>query len=179
MDLSKKICGKCKKEKCVTDFYKAKSRKDGYRWSCKECENKSNNARESKYKDTRKKYRKTENYKFIKRRYFLDNKEKLLKDNKKWWNTLNGRLASYKRSAIVRNIDWDLSDEQFKLFWQRECFYCNNQIETIGIDRRDNQIGYSMDNCVSCCEVCNRMKWILGEEEFYSHILKIVKNKKL
>jgi hypothetical protein len=27
-----------------------------------------------------------------------------------------------------------------------------------GVDRVNNDFGYSIDNCVSCCKVCNRMK---------------------
>ncbi|KKM98736.1 hypothetical protein LCGC14_1154820 [marine sediment metagenome] len=32
-----KICNKCKQEKLVSEFYKSKTDKGGYRWSCKSC----------------------------------------------------------------------------------------------------------------------------------------------
>ncbi len=37
-----------------------------------------------------------------------------------------------------------------------------------GIDRVDNNVGYVLDNAVSCCKVCNRAKYNMAEEEFLS-----------
>jgi hypothetical protein len=35
-----------------------------------------------------------------------------------------------------------------------------------GIDRVDSNIGYTLENCVPCCEAVNRMKMDLSKEEF-------------
>ena len=41
------------------------------------------------------------------------------------------------------------------------CFYCEKFSENrsyCGIDRVDNDIGYILSNCVSCCSNCNDIK---------------------
>lgn len=37
------------------------------------------------------------------------------------------------------------------------------------VDRIDNSIGYTKENCVACCALCNRMKSDLTPEEFIAH----------
>lgn len=61
-------------------------------------------------------------------------------------------------------------------FWNQPCSYCGSEIKTIGIDRVDNSIGYSMNNSVSCCIICNRMKRNYKVEEFINHCKKVALN---
>jgi len=44
----------------------------------------------------------------------------------------------------------------------KECYYCGyyNKSEAIGIDRINNTLHYTKENCVPCCETCNRIKHI-------------------
>ncbi|MGJ4945153.1 HNH endonuclease signature motif containing protein [Bradyrhizobium sp. HKCCYLS1011] len=35
-----------------------------------------------------------------------------------------------------------------------------------GIDRKDNGQGYTIENCVPCCSVCNHAKHTMGYEQF-------------
>jgi 5-methylcytosine-specific restriction endonuclease McrA len=42
-----------------------------------------------------------------------------------------------------------------------------------GIDRVDNEKGYTPDNVVPCCGVCNFMKGKLGLEQFLAQIKRI------
>ena len=42
-----------------------------------------------------------------------------------------------------------------------------------GVDRVDNNIGYTLENSVSCCSWCNSMKNILPVNEFLNKIKKI------
>lgn len=174
-----KTCTKCKEEKKITEFYKDKRREDGLKSWCKSCHLEDNRKRESEYKNTRKEYRQTEVYKQIKRDYYKKNKDKILTENKAWTQTFSGRLFSYKRSAEQRDIDWLLTEEQFKMFWRKSCSYCGDIIETIGIDRIDSNKPYEIDNCKSCCSECNRMKMELSEENFLKMIKKIYDNLKL
>ena len=44
-----------------------------------------------------------------------------------------------------------------------------------GIDRKDNNIGYIIENCVSCCGICNRMKMDMSYDDFLNHIRLIYK----
>ena len=42
----------------------------------------------------------------------------------------------------------------------------------------NNEIGYTKENCVSCCEFCNKAKRNITIDEFYNKCYKIV-NKKI
>ena len=48
-------------------------------------------------------------------------------------------------------------------------------LECNGIDRVDNNIGYTEENTVPCCEFCNRAKLNNTEEYFKTKIIKIAK----
>jgi hypothetical protein len=75
----------------------------------------------------------------------------------------------YVRSACVRDVDWNLTYEDCKTYFETPCYYCNFKSDKgylNGIDRRDNCVGYSKDNCVACCEMCNVMKCKLDDKIF-------------
>ncbi|MBT4207976.1 hypothetical protein HOE22_06485 [Candidatus Woesearchaeota archaeon] len=39
------------------------------------------------------------------------------------------------------------------------CYYCGSgERETLGLDRIDNNVGHIKENCVVCCELCNRTR---------------------
>ncbi len=173
-----KKCPKCEETKNVTEFYKSKQTKDGLKCYCKFCTKKDNNEREGRYGETRKTYRKSDKYRLIKKNYFTSNKEKILTSNALWRQTFKGKLLSYKRAAKKRDIEWLLTDEDFKLFWQQPCYYCGDVIETIGIDRIDNNKGYEISNCTPCCSVCNTMKMSMDTKEFLNKMKKILNNLK-
>ena len=92
----------------------------------------------------------------------------------------------YRVGARDRNKDFNLTLEQFVEFSQKECFYCgsppsnragteanNGYYKYNGLDRVDNNKGYSLDNIVSCCKNCNMAKRQLTQEEFFAMIKKI------
>lgn len=89
------------------------------------------------------------------------------------------KYAQYKSGAKKRGISFDLSREQFRTFWEKSCFYCASSIETIGLDRIDSNLGYKLDNVVSCCTICNAMKLALPRDIFIEHCYKIIKNQHL
>lgn len=171
-----KKCPKCEIDLFVSEFYKSKSTKDGLRHYCKSCEKKKNAAREPEYKAQRKEYRKTDKYKEIKRIYYKENKETVLATNKKWNSTLSGKYSSYKNSANIRKIQWKLDLEQFSTFWKKSCYYCDDPIETIGIDRVDSNGIYELKNCIPCCGTCNKIKLDLPQQKFIEQVKKIYKN---
>ena len=43
-----------------------------------------------------------------------------------------------------------------------------------GVDRRNNLLGYTKENCVTCCEICNRAKKDLPLEEFFAWIHRLI-----
>ena len=93
-------------------------------------------------------------------------KDKLKKIKKEYDISLNGKYNSYKNSANSRSLIFNLTREDFNLYWQESCWYCKREILTIGLDRVDNSKGYTLDNIVSCCESCNRAKLAQTVEEF-------------
>lgn len=79
------------------------------------------------------------------------------------------RIAKFKAGAKNRSLSWELTDEQAILLLHKECYYCG-QPNADGIDRVDSTKGYSSDNCVSCCGVCNIMKNKFDCRTFFDHI---------
>lgn len=82
-------------------------------------------------------------------------------------NTLEAKYKTYIKAAKERNLSFNITIEEFKTFWQLNCFYCNIEIKTIGLDRVDNSTGYELKNIVPCCRHCNYMKHAYSAAEFY------------
>lgn len=77
--------------------------------------------------------------------------------------TLKGRFRTAKGQAKKRNIDFNLTFEQYSQIATQPCYYCNDHFRTeigvgSGIDRVINAQGYYIDNIVSCCAHCNYLK---------------------
>lgn len=71
--------------------------------------------------------------------------------------SIRKRINSIKSGAKSRNIDFKLTDTQIKKIISKSCFYCSDE-HSNGIDRIDSLKGYTENNCVPCCSICNRMK---------------------
>jgi hypothetical protein len=64
-------------------------------------------------------------------------------------------------SAKTRNILFQIYPDQFEEITSKSCYICgkpNTETHQNGIDRWDNNIGYLLSNCRSCCGDCNYMK---------------------
>ena len=83
------------------------------------------------------------------------------------------KFAQYKESAKKRKIKFEITYSQFLRYWGKSCSYCGNTIKTIGLDRVDNTKGYRIDNIVSCCAVCNRMKMKDTAKDFINHCKRV------
>ena len=92
---------------------------------------------------------------------------------------------TYQKNAKDKKIPFDLSKEDFHLLLSQNCFYCGiepqveywkRKFKYGGIDRIDNNLHYTKDNCVPCCKTCNYMKSYFTTEDFKSMIIKIYKN---
>lgn len=106
--------------------------------------------------------------------------------------------GNYVRDAKRRKLEFNLSEEQFIETITSRCFYCGSAPDKttysrrtaespsekvlrtgfthLGIDRVDSNRGYLADNCVACCEHCNRAKSSLSKEEFYNWIQRVYDN---
>lgn len=82
--------------------------------------------------------------------------------------SLQRMFSKYHNSALKRGIDWSLSKEQFELLTRicSSCFFCGDSENFMGVDRKDNSVGYTVTNSVSCCKMCNYFKWDLSVDAF-------------
>lgn len=104
-------------------------------------------------------------------------------------SNFNTLFSSYKDSAISRGYEFRLTKDQFREITSMNCDYCgkiprqyfkshksNGAYICNGIDRVDNGIGYIYENCVPCCEDCNRGKMKKTKEEFLAWVDRIYKH---
>jgi hypothetical protein len=97
--------------------------------------------------------------------------------------TFNKVYGTYRKSAENRNLEFNLSKNDFIAITQQDCYYCgvsprnverskynNGNFIYSGIDRIDSSIGYLEDNIVPCCRNCNTMKMAMPLDEFFEKI---------
>lgn len=106
------------------------------------------------------------------KKWRLENIEYLRQYNKKQYQKDITKYSTYKKEASKRGYEFKLNYEEFLKLFHGKCNYCNLE-DARGIDRFKNKKGYTLDNCVSCCMMCNRMKWRWTNEEFLEQISKI------
>lgn len=84
--------------------------------------------------------------------------------------TAKSRYARGKYGANRRKKTWTISFEDYEGLLKLPCTYCNKSLsdETgSGLDRKDNERGYSLDNVNPCCADCNRRRAkSMGADEF-------------
>ena len=100
------------------------------------------------------------------------------------------KYKEYQVGAVKRNLSFNLTFDQFLDITSKKCVYCGEEPHIYpgdiqymqsyfepwkrnGIDRIDSSKGYSLDNCVSCCEKCNYAKHEMSLDEFKQWIIKI------
>lgn len=168
-----KICVKCKEDKDLCEFSKDKKRSGGLYIYCKACVRVLNQKR---YLEN------TEKINVRNRAWKEANKESYLAQqriySKEYYSTIEGKYVQYKSGATKRNYTFELTKEVFAAYWQNPCHYCGDEIDTIGLDRKDNALGYAETNIVSCCKRCNRAKDTMTAEEYLAHCQRVVENSK-
>lgn len=97
---------------------------------------------------------------------------------------LNVVISIYKGNAKKRSLEWLISKDQAEKLFSGNCHYCglppSNRYKTSyhyrlysGIDRRDNSLGYTPENSVSCCKVCNHAKHTMDEKTFINWLSRV------
>lgn len=89
-----------------------------------------------------------------------------------------------------------LSIDEFWAMILKPCHYCGrepynrtkfnlksgqsdeDQMLYNGIDRVNNNVGYTKSNSVPCCKFCNHMKFHLSKKDFLDHVMTIAKHQK-
>lgn len=102
----------------------------------------------------------------------------------------NETYKNYKRAAKKRGHSFKLSKSEFYILLSGSCWYCGSEpnmtwkgtkrtiIDTStfrynGVDRVDNNLGYDIDNVVSCCKFCNNAKNTLTDSEYLDNIIRV------
>lgn len=95
----------------------------------------------------------------------------------------------YQRNAKKKSLDFMLSKQEFKEITEQCCHYCgakptptvSSTIKKItgtetyvsnGIDRIDNNKGYTINNVIPCCSNCNYAKRNRNYEEYLEWIVR-------
>jgi hypothetical protein len=125
-------------------------------------------------------------------------KDQPMSYNKKESGLANAKMAftGYRLGAIKRNLSFEINLEDFLEMSSKNCFYCGIKPSTVfeakyargdkkglprlngafiynGIDRINNDVGYTILNCVPCCSQCNISKLNLSFDEFVSWIERV------
>lgn len=94
--------------------------------------------------------------------------------------------AHYIQSAERREMDFVLTVGEFQRLVESDCYYCGakparlyrpsrytSSYVTNGVDRADNTLGYTPENCVPCCKTCNQFKSTLTKEQMLEVVKRI------
>lgn len=89
------------------------------------------------------------------------------------------KFSNYKKSANKRNIEFRITEDDFKLIVDNRCYLCgipSSEENKNGIDRFKNNIGYTLENSKPCCGHCNLLKKDLTFEKIIE-IARTIENK--
>lgn len=109
----------------------------------------------------------------------LISKPRKLSRSERAFNTV---FNNYVDRAKKKGVDFYLTKFEFKELVIKPCHYCGVPY-SVGLktafphntlDRIDSKKGYTHDNVVPCCFICNRMKWDLSKEEWLDQLRKII-----
>lgn len=100
----------------------------------------------------------------------------------------NDLFRRYQKSARRRGKPFDLTEDQFRGLTSADCAYCGappslqsgrspfskngklyrfkGEYTYTGVDRVNNELGYTVSNCLPCCDICNRAKLCMSQREF-------------
>ena len=100
------------------------------------------------------------------------NPEKVATNNQNRLENVKIHYSNYKRSANDKNLEFGLSSDVFDEIVKAPCYYCGTIQDKgfNGIDRQNSEIGYVVDNCVSCCQMCNYMKASMSVDAFLGRV---------
>jgi len=110
-----------------------------------------------------------------------NNPEKTKENNEYKKNSKEINYSNYVRNAGYKNLEFTVTYNEFVNIVETPCEYCGILQEKgfNGIDRKDQTEGYIIDNCVSCCKICNYMKGSTDNEVFIKRVEHILTFRKL
>jgi hypothetical protein len=96
--------------------------------------------------------------------------------SRRYAKTVNGIFLVYRDRARKYDLEFQLDRQFFSDHWQKPCFYCREQMPTVGFDRVDSALGYIRQNVVPSCGICNKMKLDQQQLDFIARCALIAKN---
>lgn len=166
-----KTCSKCGNECDISNFYKDGDR---IRAECKDCTKEKARKYEIDNKDkiNFKRRQDGSTYKKWRKGYYRKNKVKQLEQGRAWRQTPLGVWCAIHTRAGKHNIPFDIDRLDFIKWYsnvEKLCEYCGIDVHSnkkyrghnskrLTIDRMDSNKGYSMDNIVLACAICNTTK---------------------
>ena len=150
-----KICSKCHLEKPLIEFPPEKRNRDGKRGYCKKCYNLARKKRRLLCIDKERAQNRIRS-----RAYRLTPRGR--------YNFLKNRNRREVLFSIDEFVDWYNSQPLV-------CHYCGQLLtmnkdkkewQTITIDRKDNNLPYTLSNIALCCHRCNEVKsrWLTEKQ---------------
>lgn len=102
-------------------------------------------------------------------------KKRYPSNDSKYRNSINGR-AHYLLHAYIRaDKKYNRGEGDLTRQWMVEnilsksCVYCGEtDYHKLGCDRKDNSLPHTQDNCLPCCEKCNKKKGKKNYNEYIS-----------
>lgn len=98
---------------------------------------------------------------------------------------VNRYFGVYKRAAKKRNLEFNVSRDDFERLINMSCAYCGLPSESAhfirghffcnGLDRINSNLGYTIDNIATCCYNCNIGKREMTKLEFLNWIERVYK----
>lgn len=144
-----KTCnGICKKTKSKDQFYRANRTTDGFMSKCKSCAD-----------EYHKKYAATAAGKASAKRTSRKLTEAGYYNNLECRVDQRHRRAGQRARAIGRAFTLTL--EEYIALVTKPCEYCGlplDQKSGYGLDRLNNDLGYTLENVVQCCSLCNTQR---------------------
>jgi hypothetical protein len=106
-----------------------------------------------------------------------NNPKKVEEMNDKRLHSIEFNFIHYKYDSTLKRREFNLSFEQFETIVKSPCFYCGiiQDKGFNGIDKTDQTQGYVIENCVSCCKLCNFMKGAVDNITFLQRVEHILK----
>lgn len=93
-----------------------------------------------------------------------------------------GQFGVYTASAKTKGISFELTKDQFEAAVDQPCYICNRRSKEghkNGLDRVDNNVGYTVGNVRAACGDCNYMKGELSVDVFKAKVAKIARRSAL
>lgn len=97
-------------------------------------------------------------------------------------------FTNYRKRAAKYSIEFSITWEQFRNLTGLPCSYCKRapyqvafpkpsyKVTYTGIDRIDSSKGYTPENSVPCCKICNFAKGTMSTEDFKQWVREIYHN---